>query len=55
MPIDKPEHKGDKGTSRVVILTLLAMCTILHWVSVERTYLPAAKEMVKIVARLLGM
>ena len=55
MPIDKPEHKGDKGSYRVVILTVLAICTILHCVSVERTYVLAVKEMVAIVARMLGM
>jgi hypothetical protein len=55
MPIDKPEHKSDKGTYRIVILALLAMCTILHWVSVERTYSLAVKEMVTIVARMLGL
>lgn len=55
MPIDKPEHKGDKVSCRVVILTVLATCTILHCVSIERTYVLAFKEMVTIVARMLGI
>ena len=55
MRCDGHGHGRNTAVQRVIILVVLALFTILHFVSVERIYLIAVTEMSSVVVKMLGM
>jgi hypothetical protein len=53
----KNNNKRDVNISvqRILILTLLAAFTFVHFDSVKRIYISAALEMISVIEKILGM